>query len=56
MYERKLEIKTAKKRKTETETAKTTKNEAFFTPERFSVRGIRKHVGIKTSRTPNVIH
>lgn len=27
-----------------------------FTPRRFSVRGLRKHTGIKTSRTPRVAY
>lgn len=30
------------------------RTETTFTPRRFSVRGLRKHVGVKTSRTPRV--
>lgn len=29
---------------------------ARFTPRRFSVRGLRRHAGIKTSRNPQVAY
>gem|GEM_PF-4271808 len=29
---------------------------ARFTPRRFSVRGLRKHSGVKTSRNPQVAY
>lgn len=38
----------------ETDNAELVKTTRTFTPRRFSVRGLRKHTGIKTSRTPRV--
>lgn len=42
------------KKTVKTETHKPVQVEQQFTPRRFSVRGLRRHSGIQTSRTPRV--
>ena len=46
--------KTNTQTKSKMETQTTEDAKPRFTPRRFSVRGLRRHTGIQTSRTPRV--
>ncbi len=55
MIEEILDQRTQKKQPAPLDTILPTAKKAAFTPSRFSVRGLRKHPGIQTSRNPIVI-
>jgi len=50
-----LDQETQKKQSTVLKTILPKARKSTFTPSRFSVRGLRKHPGIQTSRNPHVI-
>ncbi len=55
MIEEILDQRAQKKQPTILKTILPTAKKPAFTPSRFSVRGLRKHSGIQTSRNPIVI-
>lgn len=50
-----LEEKTTQEQTNDVKSTDLTKKQEIFTPSRFSVRGVRKHSGIKTSRNPSIV-
>ncbi len=55
MMEEILDQKTQNKQPAILDTILSSAKKPAFTPARFSVRRLRKHAGIQTSRNPNVI-
>ncbi|MGV3762662.1 MAG: hypothetical protein ACO1NT_09300 [Parapedobacter sp.] len=54
MMEEILEQKTQEKQPIVVKTTSSTAKRRAFSPSRFSVKGLRKHPGIQTSRNPMV--
>lgn|GEM_PF-1120397 len=55
MIEEISEKRTRREQPTTSKTTLAAQGKPAFTPSRFSVRRLRKHIGIQTGRTPSVI-